>query len=208
MATGNSLDEISPYLPKIPRTWPQVEKQKHSDQSAHIKTLNAQSKIAETEIEIENSKAWPTLQVGPAVMIEQQGDTRNEMLGVSLNLPLPLFQTNGGGKAYARSNHLKAKKIVELTHAFESHERFEQLQVYESTVESLESSLSTTRLLQKHSRLTKLYERGVISNEVYLDSIEKKLSFIQRKNQRIMTALKSLWNIYKFNGKVMDKDIL
>lgn len=208
IATGNSLGEIEGHLPDTPISWPVNDEQKHSFKSAHIKSLNAQSTVAENEIEIENSKAYPTLSIGPSVSFENGEDGSSEMLGVSFSLPLPLFQANGAGKAWARSKHQKLKKVVELTHAFESHERFEQLQIYSNTVQTLKRSLSISKLVKKHKRIEKLFSRGVVSNQVYLDSMKQKINYIKRRNQLTMTAISSLWNIYKFDGKALDKEIL
>ena len=209
IATGNSLEEIEPFLPMIPQQWPAVEKQKHKDTSARILKLKSLSNSALAKMEVENSKAWPDLDIGPAYNLEKNSEgVSHEMIGVSLSLPLPLFHFNDGAKAWAKSEYLKAKKTVQLIHASESHERFEQLQVYESTVRTLKSSLSLHKIMKKHHRLEKLYSRGVVSNQAYLDSLKPKFNYIQRKNKRVMTALKSLWNIYKLDGKVMTKDIL
>ena len=207
VATGNSLDEIKAFLPTIPTNWPSIPRQKHKYKSAKIKKLKSLTKLAMSEVEIEKSKAWPTLDIGPSVLVDKANGQENEMVGVSVRVPIPFFQVNGGAKAWAKSKLEKSKKVVELTHAFESHERFEQLQVYESSVSLLKNSISIDSLIKKHKRLEKLYDRGVVSNQVYLDSLKQKINYIQRRNSRVMTALSSLWNIYKFDGKVMEKSI-
>jgi len=207
VATGNSLDEIESFLPFVPSKWPVIPKQKHKYKSAKIKKLKSLTKLAMSEVEIEKSKAWPTLDIGPSIMVDKGNGQENEMVGLSVRVPIPFFQVNGGGKAWARSKLDKSKKTVELTHAFESHERFEQLQVYESSVALLKNSMNIKALMKKHKRLEKLYDRGVVSNQVYLDSLKQKINYIQRKNKRVMTALASLWNIYKFDGMIMEKSI-
>lgn len=208
VATGNSLSEIQKYLPKTPNTWPALRRQSHSDKSARIKKLKALSKVASNEVRIEEANSWPTLDIGPSLAIEKNGPNENQMVGVSIRVPIPFFQTNGGAKAYAKSKQAKSERVTELAHAYESHERFEQVKVYTRTVRLLEKSPPLNQVLKKYNKLESLYNRGVVSNQSYLDSLKQKVSYIQKKNQRVMTAIKSLWNIYRFDGEILKKELL
>jgi cobalt-zinc-cadmium efflux system outer membrane protein len=208
VATGNSLPEIEKYLPEAPSKWPKVRAQRHSDKSARIKKMDALTEVAINNLRIEEANSWPTLDIGPSLAIEKNGPNQNKMIGVSVRVPIPFFQANGGAKAFAKSKQVKSKKARELAHAFESHERFEQLKVYTSSVRLLEKSPPLTEVFRKYRKLESLHKRGVVSNQSYLDSLKQKVSYVQKKNQRIMTAIKSLWKIYRFDGEVLKKELL
>lgn len=208
VATGNSLSEIERFLPKAPQRWPVVREQKHSDKSARIKKLDSLTKVALEKVSIEEANSWPTLDIGPSLAIEKNGPNENQMVGVSIRVPIPFFQTNSGGRAFAKAKHIKSKKTRSLAHAYESHERFEQLKVYTSSVRILEKSPPLSKVLKKYKKLESLHKRGVVSNQTLLDSLKQKVSYIQKKNQRVMTAIKSLWNIYRFDGEALKKGLL
>lgn len=207
VSTGHSLDELGDFLPESPKNWPKIKAQKPEFLSPEIKKLKSLSELAEKELEIQKSEAWPDLKIGPSFSIERDGAIENKMVGFNVQIPIPLFQVNGGGRAYARSNLIKAKKNISLTQAEEGHERFEQLRVYESAVNILNKTMKQSMIEKKHDRIEKLYLRGVVSSSVFLDSLKQKLSYLKSRNNREITAIKALWSIYKYDGKIFEEKI-
>ena len=206
IATGHSVEEILRFLPKSPKNWPIiVEKEKLTSPS--LNKLKSLAKLAESEVEIQKAKAWPNLKIGPSVAIEKDGGVDNKMIGFNIQMPIPLFQVNGGAKAYARSELLRAEKNIELTFAEEDHERFEQQKVYESSVNILRKTMGRELIERKNDRIEKLYLRGVVSSAVFLESLKQKLSYLRSRNHRELTATRALWNIHIFDGKIFKESL-
>lgn len=207
VSTGHSIDEIRPYLPKSPSNWPSVKKAKGNKLSPDLKKLKSLEELALSELEVQKSKSWSDIEIGPSISIEKEGSEENRKIGFNIQIPLPLFQANGGGKAYARSEVTRAQKSLALTRAEEGHERFEQLRVYESAVSTLKRTMKQSVIENKHAKIEKLYLRGVVSSSVFLDSLKQKLSYIISRNNRELTALRALWSIHKYDGKILEEKI-
>ncbi|GEM_PF-439492 len=208
IATGHSLDEISDLLPAYPKKWPKiklpVDKNSHS---VTTKRLKAKSDIALQELELQKSDAWPNLKIGPSLGIEKEGSVENKMIGFNIQLPIPLFNANGGGKAFARSKLIKAQRSMALSVAEENHERFEQLQVYQSAIRVLNKTMKRNLIEKKHQKIENMYLRGIISSSLYLDSLKQKFSYLKSRNSREMAAITALWNVYKYDGKIFKENI-
>jgi outer membrane protein, heavy metal efflux system len=208
VSTGHALHEIEPFLPKMPKKWPKIRREKRKNTfSPEIKRLKSLSNIAVKELVLQNSEAWPDLKIGPSIAIEKEGSIENKMIGINLHIPIPLFHVNGGGKSLARSKLIKSQKNIELTESEENHERFEQFKVYENAVNILNKTMKKNLVEKKHKRIEKLYLRGVVSSSVYLDSLKQKLSYLKSRNNRELTAINSLWHIYNYDGKIFEEKI-
>lgn len=207
ISTGHSLSEIQAFLPKPKKIWPSVRSVDSKEPSPEIKTLKSLTQLAHQELEIQKSNAWPDIKLGPSLAIEKEGGTNNKMYGLNLQIPLSIFQVNGGGKSFAKSELLRAKKNEQFAKDEEKHERFEQSKVYESAVSILNRTMKQKVVDKKHKRIEKLYLRGVVSSSVFLESIRQKLSYLKSRNRRELTAVKALWNIYKYDGLIFKEQI-
>jgi cobalt-zinc-cadmium efflux system outer membrane protein len=207
ISTGHSLNEIKGFLPLPPTKWPKVMSQKINTNSPEIKKLKSLTVLAQKGLEVQKADAWPNLRVGPSLAIERVGMNSNKMLGLNIQIPIPIFQTNQGGKAFARSELVKARRNVVLTKTEERHERMEQLRVYKSAVNILNKTMKQSVVEKKHKKIERLYLRGVISSSIFLDSLKQKLSYLKSRNHREITAVKSLWSIYNFDGRVFEEKI-
>lgn len=207
IATGHSLSEIKRLLPKAYDSWPKINDYRKNGTSPQIKVSEALSNLANKELQVQKSRAWPNLKVGPALLVERNGFVENKMIGVNIQVPLPLFQTNNGGKAYARSKLLKAQKNIVFQKAEEDHERLEQFKIYKSAVNILNKTMNKKEINRKHNRIERLYLRGVVGSSVFLDSLKQKMSYLKSRNHRELTAVKALWNIYNFDGVLLKEKI-
>ena len=171
IATGHSLEELERFLPKIEQEWPNINIDHKGRSSLEIKKLESLSLLAQNELEVQESNAWPDLKIGPSIAIERDGEVENQMVGLNIHIPLPLFQLNGGGKGYARAELIRAKRNVAFSQAEENHERLEQLKIYESSVQILSKTIRQSVIVKKQKRMEKLYLRGVISSSVFLLSL-------------------------------------
>lgn len=206
ISTGHSLDEIRTFLPPPVKVWPKVDEALRAT-SNEIEKLQSLSQIAQRELNIEKSNSWPDLKVGPSVSFSKSGETQEEMVGFNLQIPLPLFQRNGGARAYARSRFLKAQKGLSYARNEQEHERYEQLTIYKNSVATLKQTMRQADLDKKQKKVEKLYLRGVVSSSTFLDSLKQKLNYLKSRNHRELTAVKSLWSLYKINGTILKEKI-
>ncbi|EPZ51171.1 outer membrane efflux protein [Bacteriovorax sp. BAL6_X] len=204
IATGHSFKEIYPYLPRAVKSWPKVSDEGTGKDSPELKKLKSLSQLATVKLNDQKAQAWPDLQIGPSFSVDKDGSEEVKKLGVNLQIPIPLFQVNGGGKAHARSELLRSQRNIKLTRAEENHERYEQLQVYESSTRILSKTLKQDVIEKKHKRIERLYQRGVVSSSTFLDSLKQKDSYLKSRNHRELTAVKALWNIYMYDGKIFE----
>jgi len=207
VATGHSLEEIINYLPSIPEKWKDISLKKKIDLSPKLNQLSSFAELAQKNLEIEKSQSWPNLRIGPSFSIDKETYNDNKMIGFNIQFPIPILQTNSGAKAYARSELIRAQKNINLTRAQESHERVEQFKIYKSTTQILNKTMKFSEIDKKYKRIEKLYLRGVITSSVFLDSLKQKLSYLETRHNREMTALSALWNIYKYNGSLFKEQI-
>lgn len=207
IATGHSLQEINDFLPAAPTKWPQMTKSATELDSPEVGKLTALADLAQKELEMARSDAWPDITIGPSFSIERDGAVENKLIGFNIQIPVPVFHANGGGKAFAQSEVLRARRLVDLARVEESHERVEQLKIYESTVRILSKTMKQGLIESKHTRIEKLYHRGVVSSSVFLESLKQKFSYLKSRNNRELTAIHALWNIHKYDGKIFEEKI-
>ena len=81
IATGHSLEEIRDFLPNTPVTWPRIQPHKSGNSSPEVKKLKSLAHLADKELEIQKSEAWPDLKIGPSIAIERDGGIENKMIG-------------------------------------------------------------------------------------------------------------------------------
>ena len=207
VTTGHSLEEIIDYLPSIPKKWKNISLKNKIDLSPKLNQLSSFAELARKNFDIEKSQSWPNLRIGPSFSIDKETYNDNKMIGFNIQLPIPILQTNNGAKAYARSELIRAQKNISITRAQEAHERVEQFKIYKSTAHILNKTMKFSEIDKKYKRIEKLYLRGVISSSVFLDSLKQKLSYLETRHNREMTALSALWNIYKYNGSIFKEQL-
>ncbi len=207
ISTGHSLEEIKKVLPRPIEKWEKLDRKILKAISPKIKKLESLKSLAQKDLEIQRSNAWPDLKIGPSLAIERDRGPENKMYGFNIQIPIPLFHVNDGARAYARSEIIRAQKNIELTKREEDHERFELLNVYENTINILEKTMKPRVVEKKYKKIEALYLRGVISTSVYLDALKQKYSYLISRNKREYSALKALWNIHKYDGIIFEEKI-
>ncbi|MEC7277137.1 MAG: TolC family protein [Bdellovibrionota bacterium] len=206
VVTGHELKEIKEFLPKYSSQWPILTGERQGE-SPKLAKLKKKVKLAYKDLEIQKSQVWPDMKIGPAMLIEKEGPREVRMVGLNLTMPLPVLSQNRGGRLTAQSEVVRAQKTVLLEDELEEHERFEQLRIYESAVTILKKSISPLLLEKKQRKIERLYMRGVVSSSLFLDSLKQKLSYFKLRNKRELKALSALWEIYRFDGKVLKEEI-
>lgn len=203
ISTGHSLEELRPILPKSPDSWPELKSLEGSNNnSPALMKAMADRSLSLAELSLARSQAWPTLKLGPMARIDKSGSQSENQYGFRLMMDLPAFNLNSGGKAHALAGVQKAESLIELTRKEESHERAEQLKVYQSAVQALRDAPSLATIDKDFSKNQSLARRGVVSGALLIEFHRQRSDLIHSRNSRELKAIEALWLIHKLDGRI------
>lgn len=208
VATGHSLDELRPALPKAPTTWAEVSEVKGGDapSPAMLKSLADRTYFL-AEVASANAEAWPTLRLGPMAKLEHAAGESANLYGFRLMMDLPVFNLNGGGKAYSNAGFKKAEEVVKLTTSEESHERIEQVKIYRSAVTSLRDAPTFAEIDKDFSANQKMAAQGLVSSALVIELHRQRSDLIRSRHGRELKAIQALWQIYKYDGRIFQESL-
>jgi outer membrane protein TolC len=205
VSTGHSLEELKPFLPKKPKRWPTLTHHSNDEQvSPRVKKLISQKDYALSMLKVEQSKAWPTMKIGPSISYEKEDQTNNFNAGLSFSIPLPIFHANGGGRKSAQNELKRSQKFITIARAEESHERAEQLRVYNNATRVLKMTASNRELEKIHKKVSRLYDRGLVESSTLIESFRQWNDFLKGRHERELTAINALYLIYNYDGKISE----
>lgn len=202
LALGQTFVPDQKYLPPQKANWPTLKATSiNSNGVAQAKTETA---IARAGYELQKSEAWPDLTLGPKVEIDED---RKTWIGLSLSLPLPLFNQNQGGKsqALARVNRgevleSKASDEAQRTHAY-------LLESYGDLSASIERTLKNGEVEAKHKDLHSMLNRGVVAAPLITELHRQREDYYSRLHEQELKTVETLWQIYALEGRA-DKEQL
>ena len=205
ISTGHSLNELKKVLPTTPKDWPDIKSRPANALSPGILLSRAEFDLALSQVKTAQAESWPEFKIGPMVQIQEEGANRGSIFGFQLTMGLPLFNLNGAGRTYARLGETRANKVVELTKAEENHERDEQLKVYERSVQTLKDTPTAEQLAKDHLQHENYARRGLISASLIIESHRQIEELTRSRHGREIKALEALWQIYKFDGRILSE---
>ena len=201
LATGTPFSKLKKFLPSSKKVWPQISdfpKQSVSKNS-ELKKAEAALDLSEANLNLAKSRAWPDFKIGPKLQTEKRSDTTEIKAGVSLSVPLPFFHFNQGEKSYATLDQSRANINYAMTKKKIMNERFRQVLRYRSAVKAYRS-FSLQSLYQKHENIEKLYNRGLVSTSLIIESHHQVHEIIEALHAQELTALDALWRIRIIDG--------
>lgn len=189
-------------LPRFKTSWPSL-----SDESEiigpDIQILKAQSRLAEGALAMAKSEAWPSLSVGPTYSSETQNNDRITTVGISVQMPLPIFNLNGGAKASARAE----KRIAEIKEKSQAnyyrYVRKNLVDTYRRITERLTTINLNSLGHSKHKRIHKYLKRGVVEASLVIESHRQIVEFQEHTNQQELEALKAYLQVRSFDGELL-----
>ncbi len=208
VSTGNSLNEISKALPETPTDWPETQETPLKQlASPKLARMIADHEYALAELDSARAASWPELKVGPMLLFQSDGPFNYRSYGFQLNLEIPLFSLNGGGRAYAHKGVAATEGSMALLRKEENHERGEQLKVYRSAVAAMKEALTPVALSKKHRRLEELSFRGLVSSSLLIEAHRQLTELERSRNEKEFQALRALWKIYQIDGRVFEESL-
>lgn len=206
LATGVSFSAMQKYLPPFKAKWPHPET--NADvanlDNATIAGAKLDQTIAQTEINVARSKAWPDLKIGPTLDTESLTSSTKVIGGVGFSIPLPILNRNKGEKAFAEADKLRADNNFELTVRKTSIERQTQLQRYSAAVRALKQSPPIGQLSGKHENIENLYEKGLVPSTLVIEAHRQLIDIVKTRNEQELTGIDALWRIYILDGSLME----
>lgn len=208
IATGHALDEIVTLLPMAPSVWPEVTEQAQSlGPSPSLAKLVTNQGFAVAELERARAESWPDLRVGPMIQLQADGGLRSQLYGFQLNMPLPFLSLNGAAREYATVGVASSERTIELQKRFESHERAEQVRVYRGAVQALKEAGSIQSIEKRHQKIEGLSLRGLVSSSLVIEAHRQLIELEKNIHERELKSLSSLWQIYRFDGRVFKESL-
>jgi outer membrane protein TolC len=205
VSTGHSLEEISNVLPTIPKSWPKVDSTVASERSSpEVRYLAKEREVSIAELSIARAASWPDIRLGPMMMLDQEGPRKRSFIGFELDLPLPLFNINGAGRAAASVGIATSERAIEIQKKDDAHERNEQLSAYESATSALSQTPTAEKVKQRHVSMEKQFLRGVVPSALILEAHRQLFELEKSRHERELTAIRALWTLYRIDGKILE----
>jgi cobalt-zinc-cadmium efflux system outer membrane protein len=138
--------------------------------SLNLLRLGLETKLAEKELKLQNAIVYEDISIGPIFMNEDFKTDSEKLFGVAVNIPLPLWQSNGAGKAMARTSLRNSKLQYNLFKEKEDLHKRSLLERIDNLKENLKLLPKEEELMKTHLRVERLYSQGLISPSSFLDS--------------------------------------
>lgn len=203
LAIGKTFVAKSEFLPPPREAWPKIANDGSDRQiasGADMKSALASLKLAQADLENAKSLAWPDLKLGPSFEKQTQGGLSTNAFGLQLSLPLPLYQTNSAGRSYARIGVEKAQRETEIRKSALEAEREILFNRYNDSLAALNRALNIRDLEKKHKNLEGLFNRGLISSQLVIESHRQLLDFVKTRNEHELIATEALARIRAIDG--------
>jgi len=203
LATGKPFKDLQGYLPGSKSSWPKLSLSKSELallNNSDLQRAQAQAELARAHLEIAKSQAWPDFKLGPALETQTQGTQTNVMGGVGFILPIPVFNQNRGGVAYASYD----KKLSELnyyqTQLNAANDRLKHIQRYQNALSGL-NSYSEARLSLKHEEVESQFSLGLVPASLIIETHHQVHDITEAIHQHELNAIDALWRVYILEGR-------
>lgn len=196
------LSKLDAIIPKKRAEWPHLSPIPELIEigGSSIKGAQAQLQLAQAELSVQKSLSWPDLRVGPSFTYQTQGALSYYTVGFNVSLPLPIFNQNGGGRAYARRGMELAERSLNLTHYQLRNERDILVNRYTKSVAAIKSAISSKEVERRHRSTEALFARGLLPSSLVIEAHRQIVDFTKSQNEHELEALQALWKVYILDG--------
>lgn len=200
---GREVPYSKSWLPSEPKAWPELAPSPQAPVSPSlVKQGRANLSLAQAELGLAQSEAWPDLKFGPFFESESAGGVRSHSLGIALSLPLPLFHQNTGAKAYADAGLTRAEESLKILEQQASNERSRELAQYQTLTTQLNKSRWHEEYERRHQKIESLFTRGVLASSLVIEAHRQILEVQKTSHELELKALESFYRISILNGKL------
>ena len=209
LSIGRPLELSPQILPSIKEAWPTfVDGFKASEfQGSDISRLRASLKTAEADQSLAYGASWPNLKIGPSFQTQSGALNNSQGYGIALSLPLPLYQANGGGRAYAAKGIAASEVTLETGGNQLQTERQQELLRYQSALNAMQESGTLRDVDKRHQNLERLFKGGLIISSMVIEAHRQIVDLTRNINEQELLAIRALWRIYAIEGRVLKEKI-
>ncbi len=208
VSLGIGVEELRPNVLPSPKDWPKLSSPSGvAFVSPEMRAVDAELKTAQAEMTLARSESWPTLTLGPSMKILNEGGRSDELYGLNVSLPLPLFNLGGANRKAASAGLKVAENQRSLVISSQEKIYEELTRTYDQSVAVLNSTLSHEEIERKHSTVERLFLRGVVPSSLVIEAHRSFVELEKSRNERELKAIETLMNIYAIQGKFPEGDL-
>lgn len=207
LATGLPAATIQTHLPPSRRPWPKFNIDKNGIQNSALAKSQAEKTIAEANLKLAKSHAWPDFKLGPSFTTESGIPGKNTTAGANMILTLPIFSLNKGGIDYAKRDSYRAGLSYQLTLTQKKNERDQLLLRYRSALQSLGQLPLSGTLQNEHNKMENYYEQGLVPSSLVIETHRQIFEVTTAIHLQELTAIDALWRLYILDGVFLSKKI-
>lgn len=204
---GLGTDQVRSLLPSSPKTWPKIGPSENPRPSPKLQLLQAELDTAKAELSLAQSEAWPTVIVGPSMKMQTEAGQSNNLMGVNVSLPLPLFNVNGGARAAAAAGVKLNETRREIGLREQTLRREELRKVYDQSVQSMAGSLSHDEIEKRHRDAERLFTKGVVPSALVIEAHRTSFELEKTRHERELRALETLLDLYAIDGNILEVNL-
>lgn len=204
VAIGIGVEQLKTLAPESMKSWPEFKNEYKPGLSPKLKGVQAELQTSQAELSLARSEAWPTVVVRPSLQIQNQGGQDSKMFGLNISLPIPMFNTNNGGRA-AAANSVGLSEIRK-SHAYiaEEKHREELLRVFNESKKVLLTSLSHKDIEERHQEIEALFLKGIVPSALVIEAHRTFVELEKIRNKLELKAIEAMMSIYTINGKISE----
>lgn len=198
LLTGAGLDAIENILPPRLNKWP-VAGGAGELNSLSLQALSARVESSQQEFELAKADVWPTISIGPSYTMQNQFGEEANILGVVVNLPLPILNQNKGARTIATQKIIANRKFVEVEKSVLKERRFALIRSYVSSSKILESQRETN-FKRDHGRIEQNFLRGLLNSTLVIESHRQYVDAQKLYHARELKALDYYYQLVLLEG--------
>lgn len=207
LAISTTLPSDISVLPELKSSWPQFPDAAGSFSGSEASRSQAELQSAHAELSAANASAFPDLRAGPAIERDVEGSSIRQSYGVSLGLPLPLYQRNKAGKEFAKLGVKKAEENAAFTQSSLQAQRQAELARYRAAVQGLQQVATVEETDAKLRRINELSGRGLITSSLIIETYRQIFELTRSRHEAELAAVRSLWRMYAIEGRILSEKL-
>ena len=202
---GRTVKPEGTQLPSVKTGWPHFSLNEPESilRGSQMLKWSAELKLAEREVSLAESSAWPNLKVGPVYQINTQGGVSYQAFGFNLSAELPIYQRNEGGKAFAESgvDRLKVYRLNGIRKLL--NDRGQEIFRYQAALEAFKANSALSNVNRHHGQMETLFKSGLIQSANVIETHRQLVDLTRNVNRQELAAVEALWKLYALEGRIL-----
>ncbi len=178
-----------------------------TQKAPEILTSQAELKQAHATAFQARGDAFSDISIGPMMAVNRDGPLQQNLFGLALNIPFPVWNQNGYQVAAAE----KQASLLEHKIRIQTSEVELEIKRTITTINSAKSRLSVlptqSNLHQKHTQVEKNFFRGLVSPALIVEAHRALVDFLIQRHQSENFVMGNLWDLYMIADRLEEKQL-